>query len=418
VEQHVRTDSLGDPLPPGAVARIGTLRFRGWGPLAYSPDGKLLASGSPQDAIHIWEAATGRELRRLKHQGKIIRTLAFSPDGKMLATAKAEEKVVRLWETKSAKELRQFPEEIGTAHRLAFSLDGRLLAALYGRPPREEVGRADLGISVWEVSTGRVITRIRGQHDSVSPILFSPDGKSIVSTNPLRIRVWEVATGKERHRFPGHPNPAYVLRFSPDGKLLASASMDGTALVWDMTGQLLRKESRQAETPLKDMETRWAALASTDAERAYQALWWLVDAKFAMPFLQQRLRPTATPEARQLAQWTAELDHNRFSVPEQAAQELEKLAELARPALRQALAGKPTLESRRHLEQLLKKLDEPIQDPETLRSLRAVEALEHIGTAEARAVLAMLAKGAADSRLTQEANASLERLAKRTAASP
>src|SRR5262249_50791298 len=107
-------------------------------------------------------------------------------------------------------------------------------------------------------------------------------------------------------------------------------------------------------------------------------------------------------------------DSDSFVVREKAVQELEKLTELARPALQQALAGKPTLETRRRLEHLLKKLDQPIRDPEVLRTLRALEVLEHHDGPEVRTILETLAGGGAAARLTEEAKASRERLAKRT----
>jgi hypothetical protein len=97
---------------------------------------------------------------------------------------------------------------------------------------------------------------------------------------------------------------------------------------------------------------------------------------------------------------------------------LEKLHELAEPALQNVLQGKPALEVRQRVEQLLEKLHGPITNPEQLRMIRAVEVLEHIGTPEAKQVLRSLAKGAPEARLTKEAMASLERLAKRSRAQP
>ena len=99
-----------------------------------------------------------------------------------------------------------------------------------------------------------------------------------------------------------------------------------------------------------------------------------------------------------------------------AADALERLGEDAESSLRRALADKPSLESRRRVERLLERLViAPVNDPARLRELRAVEVLEHINTVEARRVLAALAKGTPEARLTREAQASLDRLAKRPA---
>jgi hypothetical protein len=115
-----------------------------------------------------------------------------------------------------------------------------------------------------------------------------------------------------------------------------------------------------------------------------------------------------------------DLDSDQFEVRGRARQELEKLGELAEPALRKALADSASAEVRRTAEQLLERLEGARFNPpaEELRSLRAVQALEQIGTREAREVLRALAGGAPETRLTREAKASMERLAKQSAASP
>src|SRR5262249_19504944 len=146
----------------------------------------------------------------------------------------------------------------------------------------------------------------------------------------------------------------------------------------------------------------------------------LVDAPAAsVQFLQKHMRAVEPVEARLLQQLLADLDSDRFETRSKAERELEKLGELAEPALRRALREKPpSLELRRRIEGLLKQLEGPITSPETLRRLRAVEVLEHIGTQEARQVLRALAGGTPDARLTREAQAVLDRLARRSAGNP
>src|SRR5262249_4712608 len=102
-----------------------------------------------------------------------------------------------------------------------------------------------------------------------------------------------------------------------------------------------------------------------------------------------------------------------FTARNKATAELEKLADLAEPALRKVLAGQPPLEVRRRAALLLARLQEPITSAELLRSLRALEVLEHLGTKPARELLATLAEGGPEARLTQEAQAAMKRLAKR-----
>ncbi|HEV3259355.1 MAG TPA: hypothetical protein VG013_20990, partial [Gemmataceae bacterium] len=139
----------------------------------------------------------------------------------------------------------------------------------------------------------------------------------------------------------------------------------------------------------------------------------------AVALLGQSLRPVAVLDAqgqRRIDRWIAELDSRRFGVREKAAQELEKLGEMAAPALRQKLADQPSPEVRRRVKGLLERLAQGSLPCDQLRLLRAVEVLEEISTSEARQLLETLARGAREARLTQEARASVERLTRRPSA--
>jgi hypothetical protein len=136
--------------------------------------------------------------------------------------------------------------------------------------------------------------------------------------------------------------------------------------------------------------------------------------------LEKNLRPavrTPRPDPQRLAQLIADLNNDNFAVREKATQELAKLGDTVRPALTRVLAGQPSPETRRRVEQLLN-LAEPSLTAEEVRQVRCVEVLEHIGNAEARRLLKTLAGGEPGAVLTREAGASLDRLAKRTARRP
>jgi HEAT repeat protein len=135
-------------------------------------------------------------------------------------------------------------------------------------------------------------------------------------------------------------------------------------------------------------------------------------------FLRESLRPIAGIDSRQVDRLVADLDNDSFAVRDRATRELEQLGELAEPALRKGLESRPPPEVRRRMVSLLEKLEGTVTSPDWLRALRAVEALEQMGTAEAGEVLQQLVRGAPEARLTQEARASLQRLARRTAAQP
>jgi hypothetical protein len=152
--------------------------------------------------------------------------------------------------------------------------------------------------------------------------------------------------------------------------------------------------------------------------KAHQAIGALAAARSITAFLAKRLTPVEAPDEKRLARLIADLDGEQFQQRDAATKELQQLHLLAGPALRKALANQPSLEARRRLEELLQRLEEPITSGDTLRALRAVEMLERSGTKEARAVLEVLSKGVAEARLTLEAMASLDRLAKRPATAP
>ena len=125
------------------------------------------------------------------------------------------------------------------------------------------------------------------------------------------------------------------------------------------------------------------------------------------------MQPVPGPDAHQITGWIRDLDSPRFAARQEASEALEKVGDLAKPALRKALSAKPSPEVRRRIEQLLTKVEQ--LSPESLRAVRAVEVLEHIGSAEAKRVLERLAAGAEGARLTREAKASLDRLDRRPA---
>jgi hypothetical protein len=183
-------------------------------------------------------------------------------------------------------------------------------------------------------------------------------------------------------------------------------------------GSRLPDPERVGKEPLtdQDRETVWQVLADGDATRAFQAMGVLrAVPDQAVAFLRERVRPTPPADVPRIPQLIAGLDSNRFADRDKAMKELEGMGKAAEPALRQALANGPSPEARRRLEQLLNKQQQAVLPPDTVRSIRVVEVLERVGTPQARKVLEGLAKGAAESALTQDARAALVRLTSRAA---
>src|SRR5262249_32850079 len=155
---------------------------------------------------------------------------------------------------------------------------------------------------------------------------------------------------------------------------------------------------------------RWSALTGTDAAKAFDAIWWLASVpKDSVPFLMKRLRPAVAVDQQRAARLVADLDSKSFATRKKAAEELEQLGEGTVPALRKALEGKPAVETRRRVEELLERLTD--LSPQRLQVARAIEVLEAVGNREALRVLEKLAGGLPGARTTEEAAAASKRLA-------
>jgi hypothetical protein len=355
--------------------------------LALTPDGKTLASGGDDQTIRLWDVADGRELRSLKKQPGGIHALAFSPDGKVLASSHPNDSAITLWDVQTGKEVRRLEGHGNGVSSFVFSADGRTLVS---------GGFAD-AIRLWDVDTGKVLRKLvkepapSGATRQVTRVALSPDGKTLVSAEEDgQVLLWEVSTGQWRGELAGHQGYVMGLAVSADGRLLATAGADTTAIVWDLTGRS-RPGRRPGPPSAREREALWADLGWLDGRKAFAAVCRLAEgSRQTAAFLGERLRPAHMPDPRRIARLLADLKSEQFAVRGKAMEELEKLGDAAEPFLRRALAGRPPLEVRRRVEQLLEKL-EPTRTPEGLRRLRAVEVLEHAGGPEAEGVLKDLA---------------------------
>ena len=172
--EPLRLDCFGDPLPKGAVARMGTVRFRHAGAvrsIAYSPDGKTIASAGDDKVVRIWDAESGKELRVLKGHKDTIHQVAFSPEGKRILSTSSD-RTARLWDPMTGGKISatKYP---GKSFAAAFSPDGKVLAVAAGQPP---------DICLRDVSTDKVLRHWRGgTAGTIDALAFSPDGKMLAA---------------------------------------------------------------------------------------------------------------------------------------------------------------------------------------------------------------------------------------------
>jgi WD40 repeat protein len=216
---------------------VRTLRHTGWvRSVAFSPDGRLLASGSSYyiwdgnkttfyGTVELWNVETGQKVRTLS--GAPVRSVAFSPDGRWLASV---ESTVKLWNVDIATkdlfsplEARFLRGYMSLVTRVAFSPDGRLLAS----------GSENGTVKLWDVATGQEVRTLRGHTSWVTSVAFSPDGRLLASGSwDKTVKLWDVETGQEVRTLSGHTDGVRSVAFSPDGRLLASGSQDGTVRLW------------------------------------------------------------------------------------------------------------------------------------------------------------------------------------------
>jgi hypothetical protein len=415
--------------------------------LVFSADGNLLASASSshnpnknvqERDLRLWEVNTGKAKRSWTLTGEPAWRLAFTPGGKELASA---EGMICWRDLETGAVTRTFKLERGKLMYLAFTPDGKTMIGGGGHWIPVGGGTQMIGdVRLWDLATNKVVGVINDLHPWLRSIALSPDGKILATgtSGPIQtngamtkvtseFRLWALPQATLLRKVPGSLGDVSSIAFSPDGRCIISCDSEEVVLTETITGLRRRKlmtvtygskqpgsapepkafpPAQGARLSDADLERLWASLAEADAALAYQAMGDLARVPDqAAALLAKRLPPAEKADAGHIARLITRLDSTRFAERQEAFRELSQLAELAELAVTKALAANPSEEARRRLATLREKLTTG-----WLQKLRAVEVLEHVGTVEARRVLDGIAGGAADTRLTREAKASLARM--------
>jgi WD40 repeat protein len=267
------------------------------GSVAFSPDGRMLAlavsSSSPGSTIEIIDTNTASLLRRISAAGSPY--LAFSPDSRQLA-ATNDDQTVTLWDAATGKEVRRLgggswldifrkPSK-DRIEVIAFSADGRKLAAVAGK-----------SVMQFEVADGKLLSTAESDH-SIKAVAFSPDGRMLATASSENIDIRDATTGASLHKLESHSGYGKLaLTFSPDGRVLASAGPDKLVRLWDATNWSYARKLEGLDYMVGAVAaTANGATIASDSFGGFTELWDAVNGRLLRPLTGNRAVSSGTPQ--------------------------------------------------------------------------------------------------------------------------
>jgi hypothetical protein len=334
-----------------------------------SPDGKTLAvTYQPAGfgifapfSVRLWDVATGTERSELAGHYYYV-NMAFSPDSRVVVTC--------------SQALNEFAQQ--------------------------QLKRPANQIYVWDTATGKRLTTLPdGLPTGAVAAAFADDGRTLATATPEGlIQVWETATWSIHSEHRGHRDRVNSLVFATDGRLF-SGGLDTTALAWDL-------RPPKAAGPI---DAAWESLLRQESAAAFKAQGnLLASPSEAVKLIASNVKPADTPDPKRLAALITDLDSATFATRAQASKGLAEIGRPALTALREIARTTKSSEVAERATNLIEQIDGPTVPARELRELRAVEVLAWIATAEARDLLARIARGESSARLTVAADAAIRRL--------
>ncbi|MEH2245164.1 CHAT domain-containing protein [Nostoc sp.] len=199
--------------------------------VSFSPNGQTLASGSFDHTVRLWDVSSGQCLKTLHGHADWVYSVVFSPNGQTLASTSVDQ-TIRLWDVSTGECLKTLHGHSSRVSSASFSLDGQILAS----------GSEDKTIKLWDVSTGQCLKTLYDHTNRVRAVVFNPNGDILLSgSNDQTVKLWDISTGQCLKTLHEHSDEVLSVAFNPNGRTIASSSQDRTIKLWDVsTGQCLK----------------------------------------------------------------------------------------------------------------------------------------------------------------------------------